>query len=83
MKKAIALLGISLFSMMVFTNTNVLASTNDLDLASLITLNKADAECNPNVPVETKNGKCNWTGERCYSQIQNLPSNDCSTFYNF
>lgn len=31
MKKVIAILGISLFSMVLFTNSNVLASSNDVD----------------------------------------------------
>lgn len=75
MKKVIAILGISLFSMMVFTNSNVLASGNDLDLASLITLNKADAECSAGI---TLNGRCNFTGERCYASFNpGSPDNNC------
>lgn len=75
MKKVIAILGISLFTMALFTNSNALTNSNDLDLASLIALNKADAECDQGVQL---NGICNFTGERCYASFDlNNPNNDC------
>ena len=47
MKKIIGVLGIAVFAMAMFFNTSnaINSSNSDLDLASLITLNTADAEC--------------------------------------
>ena len=77
MKKIIAILGISLFTMALFTNSNVLKNNQSLDLASLTTLNVADAECHRAWNQDANNGKCNWLGTRCYSQVEDLPDNDC------
>ncbi|WP_034044538.1 hypothetical protein [Wocania ichthyoenteri] len=47
MKKIIGISAIGIFAMVLFANTNNLSNKGDLDLASLATLNQADAECNP------------------------------------
>jgi len=45
MKKIIGILATGIFAMALFANTNNLSNKGDLDLASLATLNQADAEC--------------------------------------
>lgn len=46
MKKITGILGIAVFAMAMFFNTNALNNSNeDLNLTSLITTNQANAEC--------------------------------------
>ncbi len=47
MKKLIGIFGIAIIAMTMFFSTNTVNSSNEnFDLASLVSLNTADAECN-------------------------------------
>ncbi len=48
MKKIIGILGVFVIAMAMFFNTSAMNSSNgDLDLASLLNMNTANAECGP------------------------------------
>ena len=44
MKKIIGIIGVAVFTMAMFVNTNVTVGSSGLDLASLVSLNSANAE---------------------------------------
>ena len=55
MKKVIGILGVIALSTGIFFSANILEASNDIGLASVISLNTADAECPPYT----------WMGGRC------------------
>lgn len=61
MKKIIGILGIAVIAATMFFNTNgVSSSTTDLRLASLLSINTANAEVDPNGEVEDEKD-CKYT----------------------
>ncbi len=63
MKKLIGILGVAVIAMAMLFSTNVVNITNgDMDLASLVSMGEANAEC----PYEWgfNDGRCTWTN-RC------------------
>ena len=55
MKKVIGILGIAIFSMVMFTNTSSQTENSDLSMQNLTTIKEANAECG---------GGIDWPGTR-------------------
>ncbi|MCF8716348.1 hypothetical protein JM658_16075 [Joostella atrarenae] len=74
MKKLLGTVGVLTLSMGIYlaTNTQVSASSNDLDLTSLVRLNTANAEC-PS-PTPYGGGKCLTLSQICVGDPGN---NEC------
>ncbi len=79
MKKIIAIIGIAVFSMVLFANTNNVSNNGDFDLASVAALNEASAEC-PVVPYWL-NARCSYDQTVCWHIGINEPAADCSYGY--
>ncbi len=62
MKKIIGIIGVIAFAMVLFTNTNSTNANTNLDLADLMNINEANAECFQGHFID---GKCSLTGN-CY-----------------
>lgn len=69
MKKIIGVLGIAILAMAIFFSTNSLSnSVGDLDLADLVGLNNANAECGP---APSCDSVCGWsTITTCYLRCE-------------
>lgn len=65
MKKIIGILGVAMIAAAMFLNTNTNNTGNNVDLASLLSINTANAECVPGYSPEWNNGRCGLTGN-CY-----------------
>jgi len=72
MKKLIGLLGVAVFAVAMFMNTNAINNASDLNLENLTSMNTADAECSSD-PFPT--GRCTFTG-RC--RVEAGPGQDCN-----
>ncbi len=72
MKKLIGVLGVALIAMALFLSTNTI-NTNDVDLASLMSMNTANAEC------EGLNDCLRNPGYVCILLHPTDPTLDCET----
>ena len=69
MKKLIGIVGIAVIAMAMFFNTNALNSSNgDFDLASLLNMNSANAECTHGDP-------------ECFFKCDSTPNETCKFTY--
>lgn len=76
MKKIIGSLGIVIASVIAFTATKNVNSSNDVKLNSLMSLNSANAECELNTIPDFDYGYCSFTGN-CYWDPNHL---ECAPF---
>lgn len=65
MKKILGILGVAMIAAAMFVNTNANNAGNNVDLAGLLSINTANAECVPGYTPEWNNGRCGLTGN-CY-----------------
>lgn len=75
MKKILGIFGVAVFATAMFLNTNVNIVESNVDLASLLTINTANAECVPGYSPEWNNGRCGLTGNCYWMGGQNLQCN--------
>ena len=64
MKKLIGLLGVAVFAVAMFINTNAINNASDLNLENLTSMNTADAECDEWAwPMQCNSfGRCSMFG---------------------
>lgn len=78
MKKIIGILGVAMIAAAMFLNTNTNNAGNNVDLASLLSINTANAECVPGYTPEWNNGRCGLTGN-CYWTFNSADA-DCNAW---